>query len=106
MRNTILGGLTAMILGLSPLAHAVLNPTPEPDRFRPTPPRVQAPVWPQFSKGAGMDLGNEPGHSAGPGGAKVDQDFRGIVNDIQVGRGTDDTLQSANPPPAHPKPAK
>jgi hypothetical protein len=49
--------------------------------------------------GGGMMLGNEPGHTDGPGTAKIDTDARGPVNDIQVGRGTNDTPQSANPVP-------
>jgi hypothetical protein len=51
------------------------------------------------SIGGGMQLGDEPGHSAGPGSAKVDGDARGPVNDIQVGRGTNDVPQSKNPVP-------
>jgi hypothetical protein len=61
---------------------------------------AQQPIHGQtWSIGGGMQGGNEPGHTAGPGGAKVDQDARGPVNDVQVGRGTNDTPQSKNPPP-------
>jgi hypothetical protein len=63
-------------------------------------PRQQpANAVPSNTIGAGMQLGDEPGHTAGPGGAKVDGDARGPVNDIQVGRGTDDVPQSKNPVP-------
>jgi hypothetical protein len=52
------------------------------------------------SIGGGMQGENEPGHNAGPGSAKIDDDSRGPVNDVQVGRGTEDVPQSKNPPPA------
>jgi hypothetical protein len=48
--------------------------------------------------GAPMN-GNDPGHVDSPGTTKIDPDSRGPVNDVQPGRGTDDTPQSANPPP-------
>jgi hypothetical protein len=59
-----------------------------------------APVTNVGSLGGGMMNGNEPGHVTSGNATKIDNDTRGIVNDIQVGRGTDDTQQSKNPPPA------
>jgi len=50
--------------------------------------------------GNGPMNGNEPGHIDSPGGAKIDNDSRAPINDVQVGRGTEDVPQSANPPPA------
>jgi hypothetical protein len=108
----ILGGLLATTLVLPAVAHAKAVQTPMVS------PNAQQPI--QFNSartlagqlqwngpsprngsiGGGMQSGNEPGHTAGPGGAKVDEDSRGPVNDVQVGRGTNDVPQSANPPPA------
>ena len=50
--------------------------------------------------GNGPMNGNEPGHVDSPGVTKIDPDSRGPINDVQPGRGTNDTRQSANPPPA------
>jgi hypothetical protein len=50
--------------------------------------------------GSGAVGGNVPGHVDSPGATKIDPDSRGPINDVQPGRGTDDTPQSANPPPA------
>lgn len=52
------------------------------------------------SLGNGMMNGNEPGHVDSPGVTKVDPETRGPINDVQPGRGTNDTRQSSNPPPA------
>ncbi len=51
------------------------------------------------SLGGGMFGGNEPGHVESPGVTKIDPESRAPINDLQPGRGTDDTLQSANPKP-------
>jgi hypothetical protein len=51
------------------------------------------------SLGTGAVGGNEPGHVDSPGATKIDPDSRGPVNDVQPGRGTNDTPQSANPKP-------
>ncbi|MCA1663185.1 MAG: hypothetical protein LC659_02730, partial [Myxococcales bacterium] len=50
--------------------------------------------------GSGALNGNEPGHVDSPGVTKIDPESRGPINDVQPGRGTEDTPQSANPPPA------
>lgn len=55
---------------------------------------------PGGSVGGGMVGGNEPGHVDSPGVTKIDPDSRGPINDVQPGRGTDDTRQSKNPKPA------
>jgi hypothetical protein len=49
--------------------------------------------------GGGAVGGNEPGHVDSPGATKIDPDSRGPINDVQPGRGTNDTPQSANPKP-------
>jgi len=52
------------------------------------------------SLGAGMMYGTDPGHVLQQGRTPADTDTRGIINDVQVGRGTNDTPQNKNPPPA------
>src|SRR5437660_11803745 len=52
------------------------------------------------SLGGGAVGGNEPGHVDSPGATKIDPDSRGPINDVQPGRGTTDTRQNMNPPPA------
>jgi hypothetical protein len=49
--------------------------------------------------GSGMVGGNEPGHVDSPGATKIDPESRGPINDVQPGRGTNDTPQSQNPKP-------
>ena len=100
MRRMIFGGLLAASLVLPGVALAKQAPMPAingnaTQLQRSSPLRTTS----QAAIGGGMQVGNEPGHTAGPGGAKVDNDARGPVNDVQVGRGTDDTPQSKNPPP-------
>ena len=51
--------------------------------------------------GGGMDAGNEIGHVTGPGNSPIDDSTRGPINDVQPGRGSADTHQSANPKPAY-----
>ena len=51
------------------------------------------------SLGGGAVGGNEPGHVDSPGRTKIDTDSRGPINDVQPGRGTNDTPQSTNPKP-------
>ena len=53
------------------------------------------------SLGGGMVGGNEPGHVESPGTTKIDNDSRGPINDVQVGRGTNDTPQSKKPKPVY-----
>ena len=53
------------------------------------------------SLGGGAVGGNEPGHVDSPGNTKIDNDSRGPINDVQPGRGTNDTRQSANPKPMY-----
>jgi hypothetical protein len=98
MRKTLLGGLMAAILSLPAAALAKQNATIGEPRLSPT--NVPHPVDSRTSLGGGMQGGNEPGHTTGPGGAQVDTTARGPVNDVDVGRGTNDTPQNRNPPPA------
>lgn len=114
MRKLLLSGLLAASVSVPAVALAVqargnnINPqtqsglmnTPVERDQRFTPKQQPANAVPNNTIGGGMEVGNEPGHTAGPGGAKVDQDVRGPVNDVQVGRGTNDVPQSRNPPPA------
>jgi hypothetical protein len=110
MRKLLLSGLLAASVSVPAVALAVQAngsnlqnarlTDPNTQQFRATQQRLNS----NESIGGGMQLGNEPGHTAGPGAAKVDQDARGPVNDVQVGRGTDDTMQSKNPPPSPPLP--
>jgi hypothetical protein len=52
------------------------------------------------SLGGGAVGGNEPGHVTGPGTTPPDNDSRGPINDVDAGRGTNDTHQSKKPKPA------
>jgi hypothetical protein len=51
------------------------------------------------SLGGGGVSGTVAGHVDSPGVTKIDNDSRGPINDVQPGRGTEDTRQSANPKP-------
>jgi hypothetical protein len=53
----------------------------------------------QGSLGGGMQGGDSPGHVTGPGVTQVDNDVNAPINDLQPGRGTEDTRQSKNPKP-------
>jgi hypothetical protein len=111
MRRMILGGLLAASVALPGVAFAkmaqtaqTVSPPPQQQQFNTARTLtgqsiISRSISTTGSIGGGMQLGNEPGHTAGPGGAKVDEDARGPVNDVQVGRGTNDTPQNKNPPP-------
>ncbi len=52
--------------------------------------------------GGGMFNGNEPGHVFSPGGAPVDNDSRGPINDVQPGSPhSGDTRAATNPKPVY-----
>ena len=51
--------------------------------------------------GPGEINANTPGHVTGPGNARIDNDVLAPVNDVQPGRGTEDTPQSKNPKPVY-----
>lgn len=114
MRKTILAALAAASFTVPAVAFAMppRDTTVEPsqlgqngmqDNFLEKSQKVGPLVHPnQFntSLGGGMVGGNEPGHPDSPGNTKIDPESRAPINDVQPGRGTDDTRQSANPPPA------
>ena len=115
MRRTILGGLLAATIGLAAAALAkpaqmpVQNASPSAAsnlqmnsaRSRVgqvTSTRTQGGA--EGSIGGGMQGGNEPGHITGPGATPIDTESRGPINDVDVGRGTNDVPQSRNPKPS------
>ena len=97
MRRILLGSLLAATVAFPALASAKVAPMVNPA------PRQQPPtIIPRSaSLGNGMIGGNEPGHVVGPGKTAIDNDSRAPINDVNPGRGTEDTPQSKNPPPAH-----
>jgi hypothetical protein len=117
MSRTLIGGLFAAALLVPATSFAVpqrdsssCRPQPlTPNSADQMPPRSltnkpinASPADPGTSSlGSGMVGGNEPGHVASPGTTPIDLDTRGPLNDVQPGRGSGDTLQSA-----HPKPVK
>lgn len=53
------------------------------------------------SIGNGQSNLNDQGHPTGPGTTQVDTASTGPINDVQPGRGSTDTRQNRNPPPAY-----
>jgi len=113
MRRLILGSFLAAGLALPAVALAkptvglntrapVSAQTTDANRDRPQRPQdgpKNAPSGTIGTLGSGAFGGNEPGHVDSPGATKIDPDSRGPINDVQPGRGTNDTPQSANPTP-------
>jgi hypothetical protein len=109
MRKWILGGLVAASMTVPAASRAMPNrndvdPSSEHTRAAPMirSTRVLTGGGSNLTHGGGMVGGNEPGHVMPPSTAPIDPESRGPINDVQPGRGTDDTLQSTNPPPANP----
>jgi hypothetical protein len=108
MRRVFLSTLFAAAVGLPAAASAAPKQGAPVDQAGTRSPasgsRVQA--QPQnnaqgdSSLGGGAVGGNEPGHVTGPGTTPPDNESRGPINDVDVGRGTNDTDQSKKPKPA------
>ena len=97
MRRIILSTLVAATLGVPASALATKPNGVDTTQMRQVPnPAAMSRIG---SIGGAMDAGNEPGHTTGPGNTAVDNSVRGPINDVQPGRGTTDTHQSANPKP-------
>lgn len=116
MRRTMFAALIAASLGLPAVALAKpttglntndLQPQQQIDQFNwSTRPRDRFTRQTSANGtgttiGAGMDAGNEIGHVTGPGNSPIDDSTRGPINDVQPGRGSADTHQSAKPKPVY-----
>jgi hypothetical protein len=108
MRRTLLSAVVAASLALPSVALAVQARGGQIAATNPRGLQLTSTQSPLLSNhqgsgtlGAGQIDANTPGHVTGPGKTRVDNDVLAPVNDIQVGRGTEDTLQSKNPKPIY-----
>jgi hypothetical protein len=97
MRRWLFRGAFAAALIVPAASYATMGRSGDNDRAAAS---VSIGQFNRSTLGGGMYWGTDPGHVSGPGKTPVDTDTRGIINDVQPGRGTDDTLQSRKPKPA------